>query len=259
MLGTLNSAPAWKWAAFGKHPVAGDYFNVGAGDPFFQAFSGWVESGYRQVSAGRGNPSDIYSWRFWSRGPQKDFLLCGVGRDSLDTIGRPYPLVVMGAGLLPDWRRHLPLLPFALEKTWMQMEYLATKRYIDISQMAAEIRRIPGPARQWSEIETEARQRREALHPAAGDLRSETALKPGIDPAAEPEFMAVFDADDCKDPVAAAGLWHATLTEQQQKDGAMPNAAFLGGVLNATYLAVFRRPLMVQDFIRLWSVGVNMP
>ena len=110
MLGSLKSAPAWKWAAFGKHPVAGDYFNAGPDDPFFQAFSGWVENGYRQVCSGRKNSTDLYSWRFWAKGHQKDSLMCGVGRDSFDTIGRPYPLVVMGAGILPDWQRHLVVI-----------------------------------------------------------------------------------------------------------------------------------------------------
>ena len=53
--------------------------------------------------------------------------------------------MVMGAGILPDWQRHLSLLPFALEKTWIQMEYSATKRYIDFSQLENDIRRLPVP------------------------------------------------------------------------------------------------------------------
>ena len=73
------------------------------------------------------------------------------------------------------------------------------------------------------------------------------------DHAAEPEFMASLDTTACLDAITSAGLWHSVLTEQ---DGDAPNAAFLGGILNATYLAVFRRPLMVPDFIRLWSVGM---
>ena len=255
MLGSLNSTPAWKWAAFGKHPVAGDYFNAGPNDPFFQAFSGWVETGYRQVCSGRKNTTDLYSWRFWAKGHQKDSLLCGVGRDSFDTIGRPYPLVVMGAGVLPDWQRHLALLPFALEKVWIQMEYLATKRYIDFSQMENDIRRLPVPVAQWSELQNEEQRRREAWH-SDSDPQKEMIRKMVGDHAAEPEFLASFDTNACLDAITAAGLWHSALTE---KDDIVPNAAFLGGIPNATYLAVFRRPLMVPDFIRLWSVGFNMP
>ncbi|MFH0730426.1 MAG: TagF domain-containing protein [Pseudomonadota bacterium] len=255
MLGSLKSAPAWKWAAFGKHPVAGDYFNAGPDDPFFQAFSGWVENGYRQVCADRKNATDLYSWRFWAKAHQKDSLMFGVGRDSFDTIGRPYPLIIMGAGVLPDWQRHLPLLPFALEKTWIQMEYLATKRYIDFSQLENDIRRLPAPAGQWSELQKEARQRLDACQ-LIDDSRKEMIRQRVSDHAAEPEFLAPFDAAACLDAVTAAGIWHSALTEQ---NGTAPNATFLGGILNATFLAVFRRPLMVSDFIRLWSVGTKMP
>ena len=252
MLGSLKSAPAWKWAAFGKHPVAGDYFNAGPNDPFFQAFSGWVENGYRQVCSGRKNYMDLYSWRFWAKGHQKNSLICGVGRDSFDTIGRPYPLVIMGAGNLPDWQRHLALLPFALEKVWIQMEYLATKRYIDFSQLENDVRRLPVPVAHWPDLQNEERRRREAWHLASDPLKEVIRNMAG-DHAAEPEFMASIDTNACLDVITTAGLWHSALTE---KDDIVPNAAFLGGILNATYLAVFRRPLMVPDFIRLWSVGL---
>jgi type VI secretion system protein VasJ len=250
MLGSMKSSPAWKWAAFGKHPVAGDYFNAGPDDPFFKAFSGWVENGYRQVCSGRKSSTELYSWRFWAKCHQKDSLMCGVLRDSFDTIGRPYPLVVMGAGVLPDWQRHLALLPFALEKAWIQMEYLVTKRYIDFSQMETDIRRLPVPVAQWLALQNDEQQRR------ASDPQKEMIWKMVGDHATEPEFLASFEPDACLDPITTAGLWHSALTEQ---DVIAPNAAFLGGILNATYLAVFRRPLRVPDFIRLWSVGFNVP
>jgi type VI secretion system protein VasJ len=251
MLGSLKFTPAWKWAAFGKHPVAGDYFNAGPDDPFFLAFSGWVENGYRQISAGRKNASDLYSWRFWAKSHQKDSLMFGVGRDSFDTIGRPYPLVIMGTGSLPDWQRHLSLLPFALEKTWIQMEYLATKRYIDFTQLENDIRRLPAPAGQWSALQEEAQQRRETWHLVCNP-QNEVMRKSIGNHAAEPEFLTPLDTTACVDVITTAGLCFSMLAEL---DGVLPNAAFLGGILTATYLAVYRRPLIVSDFIRLWSVG----
>jgi type VI secretion system protein VasJ len=252
MLGSLKTAPAWKWTAFGKHPVAGDYFYAGPTDPFFQAFSGWIETGYRQICSGRKNSTELYSWRFWAKGHQKDTLMFGVGRDSFDTIGRPYPLVIMGAGTLPDWQRHLSLLPFALEKTWMQMEYSVTKRYIDFSQLETDVRRLPIPLVAWSELQNEARHREEACY-GEGNPGRQIMRGIGADHAAETEFMVSFDTASCRDVIVTAGLWHGALIENNV---AVPNAAFLGGILNATYLAFFRRPLVVPDFIRLWSVGI---
>jgi type VI secretion system protein VasJ len=253
MLGSLKSATVWKWAAFGKHPVAGDYFYAGPDDPYFQAFSGWIESGYRQVCTGSGTLTDLHSWRFWTRG-QKDTLICGIGRDSFDTIGRPYPLLVMGAGNLPEWQSHLALLPFALEKIWIQMEYLATKRYISFSQMENDVQRLPVPIPQWSGLQSHAHLRRQAWL-QAGDPQHETIRKTIADTASEPVFLASFNGHDCLDAISAAGLWQDALTKM---DVDAPNAAFLGGIPSATFLAVFRRPLGTPDFIRLWSVGCNI-
>jgi type VI secretion system protein VasJ len=177
-----------------------------------------------------------------------------VGRDSFDTIGRPYPLVIMGAGTLPDWQRHLSLLPYALEKTWIQMEYSATKRYIDFSQLETDARRLPLPIVDWSELINEAQRRQEACYREDNPER-EAIRKMLTDHAAEPEFLAPFNTAACLDPIVSAGLWHAALLENNVT---VPNAAFLGGILNATYLAFFKRPLAVPDFIRLWSVGISL-
>jgi hypothetical protein len=39
------------------------------------------------------------------------------------------------------------------------------------------------------------------------------------------------------------------------KDKTPPNAVFMGGTADAAHLAVFRRPLVPADFVRLWSVS----
>lgn len=251
MLGSIKSASGWKWAAFGKHPLAGDYFYTGPDDPFFQAFSGWVENGWRQVSPGRKNSPNQYSWRFWTKGHQKDTLLCGVSRDSFDTIGRPYPLVLMGVGTLPGWQRHLAYLPFAMEKIWTQMEYLATKRYMDFGQLESDIRRLPVPDAGWKALKRVQQQRWDAWQTAPAQENIKRIL---ISHADAPEFMAPFDNTACQDATTAAGLWYFLIMAQ---NGLPPNAAFLGGEQNKTYLAIFRRPLIVPDFIRLWSVGTG--
>ncbi|MDX9788455.1 MAG: type VI secretion system-associated protein TagF [Desulfobacterales bacterium] len=253
MLGLLKSGSTWKWAAFGKHPVVGDYFNAGANDPFFQAFSGWVENGYRQISAGRRNAKNLYSWRFWAKGIQKDSLVCGVGRDSFDTIGRPYPLFIIGTGLLAQWQRNWELLPFACETIWGQMEYLITKRYLDFSQFEDQVRRLPSLTADWSALSAEERNRREkgcgAETPAREEMNKSLRSQLGA-----PEFLIPFDANACRDAVTDAGIWSSLLKDQ---DKTAPNATFIGGLIEKSYVAVFKRPLAVQDFIRLWSVESN--
>jgi type VI secretion system protein VasJ len=251
MLGAMKTNRNWKWAAFGKHPVAGDYFNIRTDDPFFQAFSGWLENGYRQISETRKNAKELYSWRFWAKGHQKDYLICGLGRDSFDRIGRPYPLVIIGSGILSDWQSHLVSLPFALEKTWIQMEYLATKRYMDFSQMETDVQRLPAPNADWPEHQGEQRQRWEKWHENGGPDR-ETISKTTLEQSETADLLASFDANSCADVIAAAGFWHLSL---QESHGSIPNVVFLGGIPTASYIAIYRRPLAVPDFIRLWSVG----
>jgi len=106
-------------------------------------------------------------------------------------------------------------------------------------QLENDIRRLPVPVAQWPELQNEEQRRRQEAWHLASDPQKEMIRKMVGDHAAEPEFLASFDTNACLDAITAAGLWHSALTE---KDDIVPNAAFLGGILTATYLAVFRRP-----------------
>jgi len=89
----------------GKHPVAMDYFHLGTSAPLVNAFGAWIENGYQKVVSPARNGLALHSWRFWARGIQKGHIACGVVRDSSDSTGRPYPLLVMGIGKLPGWEK----------------------------------------------------------------------------------------------------------------------------------------------------------
>ena len=51
MLGIGESDQNWRWAAFGKHPVARDFFRVGPDFPLIKGFSDWVENGYQILTS----------------------------------------------------------------------------------------------------------------------------------------------------------------------------------------------------------------
>jgi hypothetical protein len=131
------------------------------------------------------------------------------------------------------------------------MEYLATKRYLEVSQMEADIERLPTPETRWNDLEYEQKQRWEAWplseRPVPARIRQQAATR-----GTAPEFLIPLDTDACRDPAMIASLWYDAL---EKMNGTAPNAAFLGGGANATYLAFFRRPLAVPDFITLWSVS----
>jgi type VI secretion system protein VasJ len=134
----------------GKHPVAMDYFQLGVSAPLVNAFGAWIENGYQKVVTPTRNRLALHSWRFWARGIQKGHIACGVARDSSDSTGRPYPLLIMGIGKLPGWEKNWDLLSFLFEEIWSQIEYLASRRFNDLKQLESEISRIQVTAEDWA-------------------------------------------------------------------------------------------------------------
>lgn len=248
MMGLKHS---WNWGAFGKHPVGRDYFRVGPNDPFLQAFSDWVENGYRRLNPEHVSHPVFYSWRFWAKGPKKGSVVCGVGRDSSDSLGRPYPFLIMGKGPLEDWENHWELLPLAMEKTWAQIEHLASGRFADFKQMEDQVRSIKPPGPNWKDMET--------LRGASGDPVSDRSqwdmgdMVKRIEGLREtPEVFIPLKRGRSDDPFDLVSLLHSLVKKAHK--GTVPNSIFMGGVPENTYLAVFMRPLAPTDFVHLWSV-----
>ncbi len=245
MLEALKSKRTWNWTASGKHPVARDYIRVGPNLPLPKAFSDWVKDGYQMLEQNTSDTHQFYFWRFWAKGPTKGNLVCGVGRDSSDSLGRPYPLLIMGTGLLEGWEDNWGLLPFAFKETWQQMEYMASRRFTDLTQIEEGLRSIKPPDPNWSEF-TDQRESREeferdfwAMENKVSGLREKT------------EFYVLLDSGPSNDPFALAELWHFSL---KTRIGEVPSAVFIGGVPEEACLAVFKRPLVPRDFVQLWTI-----
>ena len=153
MLGIIGFTDSWNWAAVGKHPALKDYFTLGVLRQVGQGFREWVQAGYERASAREGGASrGFYSWRFWMKDPRKGFLACGLLRDSSDSLGRPYPLLIIGSGSLQGWEERWDLLPLACERSWEQMESISTRTFFDFNQLQEEVRRIKPPRPQWSKF-----------------------------------------------------------------------------------------------------------
>lgn len=255
MLGITRTLPSWKWAAFGKHPLVGDYFFAGPDDPLFQAFSGWIDNGYKKIGVSRKNATDLYSWRFYGKGLTSDTLLCGIGRDSFDCHGRPYPFFIMGLGSLPGYPRYWDLLPFAFETLWSQMEYLCSKRYMDFSQLEADAQRLPTPENKWAEFEADRKKRWDTWSfqtpPNQENIRQALRRHAGT-----PQFLIPLIESDSPDVTSTIGLWFSLLKAEEKT---MFGTAFFGGNVSKPCLAVFRRPLDTEDFVRLWSDNADAP
>lgn len=255
MLDSIEDEQNWQWAAFGKHPTAKDYFRLGEETPFVEGLFGWVEKGYQLLTANENSTPDFCSWRFWGREVGKNTLVCGVVRVSSDSLGRPYPLVIMGAGPLRNWQENWDLIPFAAERSWRQIEYLGANLFTNFKKLEEEIRTIRPPDASWAE---HAEKRKALNHigsqldPYASFLDIRELKKLASANADRPEVFISLDRGLCDDKIMHVSLWHLLARESHKT---LPNAMFMGGTLDKAYLAVVKRPLKPTDFIQLWSVS----
>ena len=246
MLGSIGGSKKWEWAASGKHPTAKDYFWIGAASPIVKAFSNWVERGYQSLSSNRECAKDLCAWRFWAKGAKKGAILCGLIKSSSDKIGRGYPLLVAGTGPLDNFEAKWDLVPFACEKTWVQMEYVAARRMTDFEQLESEIHSLQAPVSDWSRLEADRRAVVQGEYIAARRSLAEVAGKDAM-------MIPLADGHGA-DIHVLAGLCHLWLKED---GGQVPNAVFIGDDVDGGTLGLFKRALNPGDFVELWRHGCD--
>ena len=254
MLGSLISGGKWRWGAYGKHPIAADYIRLGDFTPLMNGFSDWVANGFKALSLGKNSGHQPCSWRFWAKGPQKGEIICGLVRDSCDSIGRPYPLLILGSGPLKNWEERWDLLPFACEKSWDQTEYISSQMFSDFKRLDTEFRNMKSPQPEWDECRT----RRDELMEFSESMERDPTgyllhLKNAVHEASgKPEGFFSLDPAMFRDQLTAVNYLYHLLIERNNN---APNAMFLGGTLDMAFMSYYRRPLASDDFMALWTVA----
>ena len=244
MLGLTWTKNSWTWGACGKHPLARDFFYAGPKDHFIQAVAEWVKNGYQRLAQPARTGNEFCSWRFWARGHKKGGLSCGVIRDSSDSIGRPFPLMIMGSGPLKGWEEQWDLLPKVCEETWGQMEYMAARRFGGFEQFEKDLRLIKPPSAKWSEIRSGTGG---ASAPSCNDMDVEKMTATLLHDKA---LVIRLAGGASADPNELARAWHCLLKARVSD---VPSSVFMGGSSAGTSMAVFSRALVTTDFMRLWS------
>ncbi|MGD9369115.1 MAG: type VI secretion system-associated protein TagF [Desulfobacteraceae bacterium] len=245
MLGSIIQNRKWNWIAAGKHPVAKDYIRFGGPSPLLDAVAKWSDNGYRQLKGDKQQQSVYHSWRFWLKGVKKGTLICGLGRDSSDSIGRPYPLLIMGEGDLKGWEKQWSKLPCRLDKAWNRMEYIASHCFDSAPAMEAEIERLNAPGKDTD--------------PAVGSFEAV---------GGDTNHM---DMIQCKSQLLQDGFGLIGLNPAHGADisqfalqchhrlkeccSEIPRGVFIGGTPQQAYLGVVLHPLRPSDFVKLWSTG----
>jgi hypothetical protein len=200
----------------------------------------WVDKGYAGIEGKKKGIADAAAWRFWSKGFGPEALVCGVVRDSVDRLGRPYPLLVLGTGALREWEGHWDLLPYACLPVWQRIEYLGAQRYEEIGRFESAIRGLHPPVPDWADYS--GRRDHEVV---ASDHEGKNVF------TGKASLFIRLDGGGGRDPFPAAVGWQSRL---RVDDDEAPNAVFFGGTISRAYVGVFRKPLAMTDFARIWDM-----
>ncbi|MHB8137730.1 MAG: type VI secretion system protein TssA [Smithellaceae bacterium] len=252
---TISDKANWRFVAVGKHPAAKDFVKLGESVPVVNELSTLLETAYSALTSSSNTLPEFSSWRFWSKGSGKDSLICGMVRDSSDAMGRPYPFLIIGSGLLKDWEKQWDLLPFACENTWRQFEYLATHKFENIKQLEEELPNIRPPSGQWSEHIDKRKSLNQVgspLDPFTSFLDFKILMKQVTDLSDKAECFVSLDRGPCNDKILQVSLWHHLLKMTMK---GLPQTLFLGGTLEKAFLATYNRNLHPADAVHLWSLS----
>jgi type VI secretion system protein VasJ len=198
------------------------------------SFYGWVEQGYARSCSNDGRQGRVL-WRFWLRGLAREQLACGLICQSGDTIGRPYPLLLMGTGPLPGWEECWEDLPLACEGIWSAAEALSTDNPVTVAGLVQALDRLTCPVKILQD---------DTLPP----VLPVTPLSGGI----ESEFgLYSLEAPNGSSIATAAAVRLGLMLKN--RNSSPPVAIFVGGGETA-YMAFIRRPLKPYDFEVLWDL-----
>jgi type VI secretion system protein VasJ len=244
MLG-VTAKHRWNWVAMGKHPAAKDYFRIGGRSSLIDAVAAWSAKGYDALHPAKNQSPLMHSWRFWLRGVKKGALICGLGRDSGDSIGRPYPLLIMGEGRLKGWEKRWTHLPTLLNNLWKSMESIVAGRFDDINSLEEQILSLNGPT-----VKLNVRNKpclTEHNHIPDRDLAAckRSIAKNGYGTFGLNNHHTHAAPDQC------AMQCHVRLKACCEK---IPLGVFMGGPPQKSYVVILQRPLRTADFVRLWSL-----
>jgi hypothetical protein len=71
-------------------------------------------------------------------------------------------------------------------------------------------------------------------------------------PLRDPNFFLPLNEGSAVDDIARVQVWHFLLKKKLKE---IPNAVFMGGTLENTFLGVFNRPLLPADFKEMWTIA----
>jgi hypothetical protein len=220
MLGSLRKPDIWLWGATGKHPVARDYISIGFQSKCLRIFSDLVDKGFMKTGS---TVRKYVSYRYFLNGGKKGMISCGIFKDSRDAVGREYPLIVSGYGMLPGWEERWETIPEAIARVCSEAEYISSRKFASLDEFKTSLSRLGAP----SAVDRSG-------FPGKTGLRADISGS-GLIP------LVPGDEDAMAEQVSnyMSGL--------KKTDSASPEAVFIGGTQERACLRIFRKPLEPND------------
>jgi type VI secretion system protein VasJ len=238
MLGIGRAKTGIEFSALGKHPAFDDFFNLNIGSPLAAALSSWVKNGAK-LAGNQEAHKMVHSFRFWMRGIQRDELVLGLIRDSSDRMGRPYPLLIMGKGIVENRDKRWQHIFCGYESVYRAFEELAAFRHEDFRAFETKLSRVGFVASSSRHDPDGSR--------LADVIPAWFRMNRGKEWMTLPIASLLAKADSIPRAGEDRGMF--------RKKPEVPAAVFLGGVPENSVLTIYRRPLNTYDFSRLFNTA----
>ncbi len=236
MLGIGKEKSVPQISAYGKHPAFDDYFSMNIDSPLAKALSSWVERGAEQ-GKDRTENKKPRSFRFWIRGIKKEDLVLGIVRDSSDSLGRYYPLLILALAQMKNrdrlWHRIFSDFSFVFR----EFENKIAARYDTFKDFEMTLS-------QQIFLQADLKKRE--------STGLSTRIRTWFDKEKYRESMVL--------PIATLTKAYAGQASGGGKPGffkrktELPSAVFIGGLTDNPCVAFFNRPLQAQDFFHLFQM-----
>ena len=253
MLGLTKRKPAAAFFALGKHPAFNDYFSLNEPSTLSEAMTLWIEKGVQEKEKKRktlnGDKCEtnggIHTYRFWMQAGRREELALGIIRDSCDSMGRAFPLLIMAHGIVKEWYKSWHYIFQEWEPVFRELETAATSQYLDFQEFQARLKKIRFP---------------EELAPSPPPCDDTGCPKGLLTPES---ILALFQHNQNQD---AARIPASSLKAPGFScDGkivknhffskpAIPASMFVGGIPEAPTLFIYSRPLRPKDFSDLFNL-----
>jgi hypothetical protein len=224
MLGSLRKQDFWQWGATGKHPVARDYISIGFMSPGLRMFSGLVDKGFMKTES---TERKYVSYRYFLKGEKKGMISCGILKDSRDSVGRRYPLVVAGYGMLAGWEERWEAIPGAMAAVCSEAEYITSRKLNSLDEFKTGLLRLGAPS--------------------VIDLSGFAGNRVYSSHISDTDFIPLAAVDEEGIIQQVSGY----MASMRKSDSPLPEAVFIGGTQEKLWLCVFRKPLVVDNVLSL--------